>query len=153
MSKYYTLEEVRSIRNEISKLGERKIDELEVEYDKAWAEWDKVAAELNKEGAECDKAKAEWIKVGSERDKAVAEWNRARAEWDIKLFTLLIVLCPEAYYRDWNGYLAISKNDNEEWILPVWTGNYNSIEHTAFSIWTMPRGSCNEEDAREVKDE
>ncbi|MBT9165272.1 MAG: hypothetical protein DDT23_01287 [candidate division WS2 bacterium] len=39
MSKYYTLEEVRAIRDKISKLGEGNFDELREELSKARVEW------------------------------------------------------------------------------------------------------------------
>ncbi|MBT9169508.1 MAG: hypothetical protein DDT19_02868 [Syntrophomonadaceae bacterium] len=146
MSKYYTLEEVRAIRGEIGKLGERRFPLLEVKLDKA-------KAELEKAMTEQDKAKAELNKAGAERDRVRAQRDKAMAEYDIKLFTLLVLLCPEAYYRGWDGYLVIPRNEDEEWIIPVFTGAYKDVKHKAFSIWTMPRGSCDEELAREVKDE
>ncbi|MBT9164556.1 MAG: hypothetical protein DDT23_00557 [candidate division WS2 bacterium] len=132
MSKCYTLEEVRSIRDEISKLGERKFDELE--------------AKLRKAEKEFHKAGAKWSKLH-------AKWSKTKAEWDLKLFTFLVLICPEAHYRDWGGYLAIPKSENEEWIIPVFTGDFFSIKHKAFSIWEMPKYSCNGRDAREVKNE
>ncbi|MBT9175505.1 MAG: hypothetical protein DDT22_01184 [candidate division WS2 bacterium] len=39
MRKYYTLEEVRAIRDKISKLGEGSFDELREELSKARVEW------------------------------------------------------------------------------------------------------------------
>ncbi|MBT9166910.1 MAG: hypothetical protein DDT19_00234 [Syntrophomonadaceae bacterium] len=148
MSKYSSLEEVKSIRDKISKLGERRFPLLEARLEEAMAEWRKVMTESNKITAE----------------KVWTEWKEAMVEWDIKLFALLIQICPEAYYRDGAGYLAISKSKDEEWIIPVFTGDYtgedirdfdgeNIVKHTAFSIWEMPKGSCNEELAREVNNE
>ncbi|MBT9164682.1 MAG: hypothetical protein DDT23_00686 [candidate division WS2 bacterium] len=168
MSKYYTLEEVKSIRDEISRLGERKFDELEAERDRARVKWNKAGVEWEKVWVRwgnqlhsqvlitqsmVERDKAEWSKAVAEWNKAVAEWNKARAEWDMKLFTLLLVICPEAYYRDWNGYLALPKSEKEDWIIPVFTGDYKDMEHKAFSIWEMPRSSCNGSEAKEVKDE
>ncbi|MBT9164832.1 MAG: hypothetical protein DDT23_00840 [candidate division WS2 bacterium] len=143
MSKYYTLEEIKNVRDEISRLGERRFDELKAEqnrmeakYNKTRAECDKAMAEWNKTGvgwyetkAEYSKAVAEWDKMGAELDEIKAKLNRAVAEWDIKLFDILTSVCPEAHYRE------------------------KGIKHKAFSIWTMPRGSCDEEDAKEVRDE
>ncbi|MBT9169368.1 MAG: hypothetical protein DDT19_02727 [Syntrophomonadaceae bacterium] len=152
MSKYYTLEEVKAIRDEISRLGERSFPLLNAEWDKARAKWDKAVAKWNKVGVEWDKARAEWNKALVEWDKARAEWDKAVKEYDIKLFTLLIPICPEARYH-WEGYLAIPKDDNEDWIIPVFAGDYFSVEHKAFSIWEMPRYSCNGSEVKEVKDE
>ncbi|MBT9175685.1 MAG: hypothetical protein DDT22_01369 [candidate division WS2 bacterium] len=148
MSRYYTLEEVKSIRDKINKLGERSFPLLEARLEEVMAEWRKVMTESNKITAE----------------KVWTEWKEAMVEWDIKLFALLTSICPEAYYRDGAGYLAISKSKDEEWIIPVFTGDYtgedirdfdgeNIVKHQAFSIWTIPKESCNEELAREVKDE
>ncbi|MBT9164378.1 MAG: hypothetical protein DDT23_00373 [candidate division WS2 bacterium] len=117
MSKYYTLEEVRAIRDKISQLGERSSPELDVQLEKARAEY--------------SKAKAEWGRV-------YAEWNKARAEWDVQLFTLLVQICPEGYYRDWAGYLAIPQDKSEDWIIPVFAGDYVGVQHKAFSIWDGP---------------
>ncbi|MBT9175507.1 MAG: hypothetical protein DDT22_01186 [candidate division WS2 bacterium] len=152
MSKYYTLKEVKAIRDEINRLGERSFPLLNAEWDKARAKWDKAVAKWNKVGVEWDKARAEWNKALVEWDKARAEWDKAVKEYDIKLFDILISICPEARYH-WEGYLAIPKDDNEDWIIPVFTGNYKDIKHQAFSVWTMPRGRWYEELAREVKDE
>ncbi|MBT9164684.1 MAG: hypothetical protein DDT23_00688 [candidate division WS2 bacterium] len=163
-----TLEEVRRIRDEISKLGERNFPSLEAEqnraeaeYNKAKVECDKAMAERNKTGegwyetrAELGKAVAEWDKMVAEWDEAKVRLNKAGAEWDIKLFDILTSVCPEAHYRE-SGYLGIPKNEDEDelWIIPVFSGNYKSMEHTAFSIWEMPRHSCNGSEAKEVKDE
>ncbi|MBT9166909.1 MAG: hypothetical protein DDT19_00233 [Syntrophomonadaceae bacterium] len=144
MSRYYSLGEVKGLRDEISKLGERKFPLLETELNKAMTE-------LNKAMAEQEKTKAELNKAGAERDKIRAQRDKAIAEYDIKLFTLLVVICPEAYYRGWDGYLLIPKDEDEEWIIPIFTGAYREIKHTAFSIWTIPKGSCDEKLAREVK--
>ncbi|MBT9164374.1 MAG: hypothetical protein DDT23_00369 [candidate division WS2 bacterium] len=124
MRKYYSLEKVRSIRNEISKLGERKSNRLKVNLSKA----------------------------GARYDKAKAEWSKGIAEWDVQLFTLLVQICPESHYRNWTGYLIIPKSKDEDWIVPVWTGNYFGVKHKAFSIWEIPKYSCNGSDAKEVKD-
>ncbi|MBT9175508.1 MAG: hypothetical protein DDT22_01187 [candidate division WS2 bacterium] len=146
MCKYYTLEEVRAIRGEIGKLGERRFPLLEVKLDKA-------KAELEKAMTEQDKTKAELNKTGAERDKIRAQRDKAIAEYDIKLFALLVVICPEAYYRGWDGYLVIPRNEDEEWIIPIFTGAYREIKHTAFSIWTIPKESCDEKLAKEVKED
>ncbi|MBT9164377.1 MAG: hypothetical protein DDT23_00372 [candidate division WS2 bacterium] len=168
MSKYYTLEEVRSIRNEISKLGERKFDELEAERDKARAEWDKAAVEWEKVFIRWGKQlhsqvliiqplverdKAEWSKAVAGWNKARAELDKARAKWDMKLFKILVSILPEGHYRDWLGYLTIPKDEDEEWIIPIFTGAYREIKHTAFSIWTIPKESCDEKLAKEVKED
>ncbi|MBT9164375.1 MAG: Chromosome partition protein Smc [candidate division WS2 bacterium] len=176
----YTLEEVRSIRDKISKLGERKIeseaerDRIEAEYEKAEERYEKAEkkfkkaekkfkkaekkfkkaeAELDKIEAECDKARAERDRLGAECDKAGAEYDKAEAEWDIKLFDILISICPEGHYRDWRGYIAIPKSKKDDWIVPVFSGDYRGVKHKAFSIWTIPKDNCDEREAREVKDE
>ncbi|MBT9164683.1 MAG: hypothetical protein DDT23_00687 [candidate division WS2 bacterium] len=141
MNKHYTLEEVRAIRDKISQLGERSFPLIEVRLEEVMAEWRKARTESNK------------ITV----EKAKAERKEAEAKWDAKLFTLLTQICPEAYHRDWKGYLAIPKDKKREWIIPLFTGDYtaglNDVRHTAFSIWTIPKNSCDEDEAREVKDE
>ncbi|MBT9164373.1 MAG: hypothetical protein DDT23_00368 [candidate division WS2 bacterium] len=143
MSKYYTLEEVRVVRNKISELGERRFPLLE-------EEWDKARAERNKAMAERDNVGAKWSKAVAERDKAVAEYDKARAEYDIKLFDTLIVICPEAYYWDWRGYIAIPKSKKDDWIVPVFSGDYKGVKHKAFPIWEMPKDSYDERNAKEV---
>ncbi|MBT9164372.1 MAG: hypothetical protein DDT23_00367 [candidate division WS2 bacterium] len=163
MSKYYTLKEVRALRDKISKLGERKIDELEAKYEKAEEEYDEAEAEhyehYGTEGeygrteAELDKIAAERDKARAERNKARAEYEKVGAEYDVQLFTLLTSCCPKAHYWDWEGYLAISKSKKDDWIIPVFAGDFNGIKHKAFSIWEMPKDSCDKKDMKEVKDE
>ncbi|MBT9169507.1 MAG: hypothetical protein DDT19_02867 [Syntrophomonadaceae bacterium] len=132
MNRYYTLKEVKAIRGKISRLGERNSPQLE--------------AKLSKAREKLSKARAKW-------GRAHAKWSKARAGWDVKLFTLLIPICPEAHYHDWNGYLAIPKDDNENWIIPVFTGNYKDMKHKAFSIWTILKYSYDMDKAVEVKGE
>ncbi|MBT9164679.1 MAG: hypothetical protein DDT23_00683 [candidate division WS2 bacterium] len=160
MSRYYTLEEVKSIRDKISELGERKLDELEAEYDKAEAEYDKAEEKHFMADEKDNITEAELDKIAAERNKAKAERNRARAEcekvgaeYDIKLFDILIPICPKAHYCDWRGYITIPKDEKEDWIIPVFAGDFNGVKHTVFSIWTMPKESCDEKLAREVKNE
>ncbi|MBT9164681.1 MAG: hypothetical protein DDT23_00685 [candidate division WS2 bacterium] len=180
MSKCYTLKEVKNVRDEISKLGERTFPQLEEEWDKTREEWKKIRVGWNEVMAGWSKARVEWNKAGvrwkgarTEWNK-IADWNKTRKEWkeaearynkardelydamaeyDTKLFKILISLCPEAYYIEWRGYLAIPKSEDEEWIIPVFTGDFNGVKHKAFSIWTKPKGSCDEKLAREVKDD
>ncbi|MBT9166911.1 MAG: hypothetical protein DDT19_00235 [Syntrophomonadaceae bacterium] len=159
MSKYYILKEVKAIRDEINRLGERSFPQLEAEqdraeeeYDNAEAEYDRAEEKYNITEAELDRIGAERDKVRAERNRLGAEYDKAEAEWDIKLFTLLTPLCPEARYRDWRGYLAVSKSKKEDWIIPMFTGDFNGIKHKAFPIWEMPKDSYDERDAKEVRD-
>ncbi|MBT9175684.1 MAG: hypothetical protein DDT22_01368 [candidate division WS2 bacterium] len=158
MSKYYTLEEVKAIRDEISQLGERTFPQLEAEWNRTREEWKKVRVGWGKVMVEWDKTTG-WKKTMAEWKEAEARYNKARDElykamagWDVKLFRILFSICPEAYYIEWRGYLAIPKSEDEEWIIPVFAGDFNGVKHTAFSIWEMPKGSCDEGDAKEVKD-
>jgi len=119
--KEYTLGKVKRIRDAIRKLGD-----LQAEGNKLWAEGDKLQAKGNKLRAEADKL-----------------W----AENNIRLFGLLIKICPEAHYRDWGRYLAVPKSGKVDWIIPVFEGEYGERKHTAYSIWSMPKESCNPDDA------
>ncbi|MBT9164384.1 MAG: hypothetical protein DDT23_00379 [candidate division WS2 bacterium] len=151
MSKYYELKEVTSIRDEISKLGERKFPLLERQLEKAIEEWREARAEW--EEAKTEKTMAEMDKAMAKCDEVRKEWKRIIVEWDIKLFDVLNVVCPEAYFHDWARYLVVPRNEEEDWIIPVFADENYEMKNKAFSIWEMPKDSCSEKLAKEVKDD
>ena len=91
--------------------------------------------------------RAEGDKLWAEGSKLRAEADKLWAENNIRLFGLLIKICPEAHYRDWGRYLAVPKSGKVDWIIPVFEGEYEERKHSAYSIWSMPRRSCNSQDA------
>ena len=140
--KEYTLGEVREVRDRIKGLGD-----LRAEGHKLWAEGEKLRAEGSKLQAESDKLWAEGSKLQAEGSKLQAEGHKLWAENNIRLFELLIEICPEAHCRGWRGYLAVPKSGKVDWIIPVFGGEYEERKHSAYSIWSMPRRSCNSQDA------
>ena len=145
--KYYNLEEVRQIRDKISKLGD-----LRAETDKLRIETDKLRIEGYKLRAEDCKLLAKSSKLWAEGSKLRIESNKLKAEDDIKLFNILIRICADGYYKDWKGYLAIPKDNNEEWIIPVFDGECEGTKHNKYSIWTLPRNSCDKKDAKCIEE-
>ena len=141
--RYYTLEEVKGIRDGIKGLG----NEPEVKGNELWEKGRKLRVKGKRLRLEDGKLRAKSIKLEAEGMELQAKGDSLLAESIVRLSILLTKICPQARYREWDSYLAIPKDEETEWVIPVFNGEYEGVAHEAYSIWSMPSRSCNSQDA------
>jgi len=96
-------------------IPDTRLPEVQAEWYKARAEWEKSLGEWEKAGAEWEKSLVEWNKAQAEWYKAFSTWNKAQAEWykasaesEKALQELHEELCPDCPF---NGNTIFSQKE------------------------------------------